>query len=69
MRKALLIALLFVCFVVPTGCIGVQGGSEQVQPQQTLGQELIHLKKAKDSEAITDEEYEKLKTKIMERYK
>ena len=68
MKKALLMILIIICFVVPSGCVGVQGGTEQVQSQQTVGQELIDLKRAKDSGAITEEEYEKLKKNIIKRY-
>ena len=68
MKKALLITLIIICFVVQSGCVGVQGGTEQFQSQQTVGQELIDLKRAKDSGAITQEEYEKLKMNIMKRY-
>ena len=60
--------LIIICFVGPSGCVGVQAGTEQVQTQQTVGQELIDLKRAKDSGAITEEEYEKLKKNIMKRY-
>ena len=34
----------------------------------TTGQELIDLQKALESEAITQEEYDELRKKIMERY-
>ena len=34
----------------------------------TTGQELLDLKEALDSEAITQEEYDELKLKIIERY-
>jgi hypothetical protein len=46
MKIALLMALIIICFVVPSGCVGVQGGTEQIQSQQTVGQELIDLKTA-----------------------
>jgi hypothetical protein len=46
MKIALSMALIIICFVVPSGCVGVQGGTEQIQSQQTVGQELIDLKTA-----------------------
>jgi len=60
--------LLAIFLTTTVGCIGVQGGSDVVKPEQTLGQELIDLKKAKEDGAITNKEYEKLKKKLLDQY-
>jgi hypothetical protein len=60
------IALVLIV-LVSMGCVfslGSNGrGSASADP--TIGQELIDLKKAKDSGAITGEEYEAQKKKVM----
>jgi len=68
MKKAILMILLTAFMAANVGCIGLQGGSDVVKPEQTLGQELIDLNKAKEEGAITNEEYEKLKKKLMDKY-
>ena len=68
MRKVILLILLLAFLVVNAGCIGLQGGSDIVKSEQSLGQELIDLKKAQENGAITPEEYEKLKKKLMDKY-
>jgi hypothetical protein len=51
------------------GCAWQIGGDKKgpTVVQATKGQELIDLKKAKDQEAITEEEYQAQRNKIMER--
>ena len=67
--KKLIIAIVFIAFIASlVGCMGVQGGTEQIKEEQTLGQELIDLKKAQEEGAITNEEYEKLKKQLMDKY-
>jgi hypothetical protein len=58
-------------FVVGTlalgGCVvglGNRSGANQSDP--TLGQELIDLKKAREAEAISEEEYQQQKRKLLE---
>lgn len=61
-------ALAMICAGLLAGCawsIGDREGSSRVQP--TRGQELIDLKRAQDSGAITPEEYELQKKRILER--
>ena len=71
MKKLLFIAviplLLMSCgitpFVLSTNC-----GNDITEINATTGQELVDLKHALDSGAITQEEYDELRKKIMERY-
>ena len=65
MKKNFLLAMISIFVLAITSCIGIQGGSEQGQSEPTLGQQLIDLKKAKDEEAITTEEYKALKKKLV----
>ena len=70
MKKLLFIAviplLLMSCgitpFVLSTNC-----GNHTTEINATTGQELLDLQKALDSGAITQEEYDELRKKIMER--
>lgn len=67
--KKISVLVLAVCFLMATlsGCaIGTKGATSVSNP--TLGQELIDLKKAKDSGVISTEEYEKLKEKLKKSY-
>ncbi|UCF92688.1 MAG: SHOCT domain-containing protein [Desulfobacterales bacterium] len=65
MKKAILMIVLAAFLATSVGCIGIRGGTEQGKVEQSLGQQLIDLKKAKEEGAITDEEYEKLKEKLI----
>ena len=55
--------------VLLSGCAWSIGGTKEhaAAVQTTRGQELIDLKKARDQGAITPDEYEAQKKKIMER--
>ena len=67
--KKLILVIVFIAFIATVpGCVGVQGGTEQIREEQTLGQELIDLKKAQEEGAITNEEYEKLKKQLIEKH-
>ena len=50
-----------------TGCLNLQlGGGSTTRPQSpTVGQQLIDLKRAKDSGVITETEYEAQKARIL----
>ena len=52
-----------------TGCAWSIGSSREGPPvkEPTKGQELIDLKKARDSGAITPEEYEAQKQKVLDK--
>jgi len=71
MKKLLFIAviplLLMSCgitpFVLSTNC-----GNDITEINATTGQELVDLKHALDSGAITQEEYDKIKKNIMENF-
>ena len=49
-----------------SGCAIGSGKTEVTKP--TLGQELIELKKAKESGAISEQEYEEMKEKLKKSY-
>jgi hypothetical protein len=57
---------LFLLGATLSGC-AIGSGTTKVT-KQTLGQELIELKKAKDSGAISEQEYEELKEKLKKSY-
>ena len=71
MKKLLFIAfiplLLMHCFGIANP-IFVKSPHGNTYIQTTTGQELIDLKQALDSGAITQEEYDELKLKIIYRY-
>jgi len=63
---AMIILILF--FAGLTGCGGGKGGEVKSDIRSTtVGQELIDLESAYKKGAITKEEYENLKKKILER--
>ncbi len=53
---------------VLSGCAWSIGGKKEgeLSIRPTIGQELIELKKAKEQGAISDEEYEQAKARILE---
>ncbi|HWH70601.1 MAG TPA: SHOCT domain-containing protein, partial [Candidatus Sulfotelmatobacter sp.] len=58
---ALSVTLLF------SGCVAAIGnGGGGSRGTNTLGQQLVDLKKAKDTGALTDAEYEAQKTKLLQ---
>jgi hypothetical protein len=57
-------ALFVGCAVAPSLSVG--GGSKTVGVKATVGQQLVDLKKAKDCGAITDQEYQAQKAKILQ---
>ena len=69
MKKLLLVAfmplLLMNCLTTGITCSPNSGNTTEIHT--TTGQELIDLKEALDSEVITQEEYDDLRKKIMER--
>ena len=68
MKQTILVLMLASILMVTVSCIGIQDGGEPPGASPTLGQELIDLKKARDAEAITYEEYKDLKAKLIEQY-
>lgn len=67
-RLGFLVFVLLLMLAVCWGC-GVQLGSDTQQTSKpTLGEELVDLKKAKDTGAISEQEYQKLKESLKKRY-
>jgi len=64
-----LAATVAVAGVLLAGCAWSIGGTKEhsASVQATRGQELIDLKKARDQGAITQDEYDAQKKRIMER--
>ena len=63
------LALLAMCGVLMCGAVACGGGAE-VQSKvstATVGQQLLDLKKAYDSGAVTKQEYEQQRKKILEK--
>jgi len=63
------LALLAMCGVLMFGAVACGGGAE-VQSKvstATVGQQLLDLKKAYDSGAVTKQEYEQQRKKILEK--
>ena len=59
-----------VCGIVLFGLTACGGGGAEVRSEistQTVGQQLMDLKKALDSGAMTQQEYEQQRKKILER--
>lgn len=52
------------CAITPSMSFG--GGTKTVEQKPTLGQQLVDLKKARDSGAITDQEYQAQRTKLLQ---
>jgi hypothetical protein len=66
MKKLLIPALLaFSLIVLFTGCIAIGTGPKSEHTNATLGQQLIDLKTAKDTGAITEVEYKAQKAKLL----
>ena len=67
--KVFMLSLLIILGVGFAGCCGApgEGGKAEVKIQKnTTGQQLIDIQKAHKEGAITDKEYEREKTKIIE---
>jgi hypothetical protein len=70
MKKLIFPALIgLAALMLLTGCLAIQlGGGTTNKPQPlspTVGQQLTDLQHAKDAGAITDAEYQTMKTKIL----
>jgi len=64
------LTLLMLCGLLLAGVVACGGGGAEVKSEvstTTVGQQLIDLKKALDSGAMTQQEYEKERKKILER--
>ena len=65
--KTISAILIVVALFSVTSCIGIDGG-ERADKQTTLGEELMDLQDARDSGAISEQEYSDLKAKLKSRY-
>ena len=69
MKKSLIAGAAVLCVMVLTsGClsISVGGGSSSESEKPTTSQQLNDLKKARDSGAITEDQYQTQRAKIIE---
>lgn len=66
MKKAYIAGLaIMITFALSASCVYKTGSGEEAKIiEQTFGQELMDLKKAKEAGAISDQEYEDLKVKL-----
>jgi hypothetical protein len=60
-------AIALSVMVLLAGCLALQvgGGDKQEDRKATIGQQLVDLKAAHDSGAITDAEYDAQKAKVL----
>lgn len=66
MKKLFISTVVALSFVVLlNGCIAVGTGPKSQHVNPTLGQQLVDLKTAKDTGAITEAEYEAQKAKLL----
>ena len=67
MKKIIILSLIGVATMsLLTGCdIKLGGGTTTEMRPATVGQQLVDLKKAKDDSAISDEEYQTEKARIL----
>jgi uncharacterized membrane protein len=63
LKKKLGVAIVLVVFMC--GCVSVIDPADKTEQNQSIGQELIDLKKAFNEGAITENEYQLLKQKII----
>jgi hypothetical protein len=68
MKNVISFLIIVIVLTTMTSCLVVKAEGDHGQPQSTLGQELIELQRAKDSGAITAQEYEELKEKLKKDY-
>ena len=55
--------------VLLNGCVIALGNKDIGKPKATLGEELLDLKKAKESGALSEAEFEEQKAKLLEKSK
>ena len=66
MKKLFIPTVVTLSFVLLlTGCIAIGTGPKSQHTTATLGQQLVDLKTAKDTGAITEAEYEAQKAKLL----
>ena len=66
-RTLILTTMAFAATLLLTGCLALQvgGGDKQEAHKPTIGQQLVDLKTAKDTGAITESEYQAQKAKLL----
>jgi hypothetical protein len=66
MKKLIVSTVAALSFaVLLNGCIAIGTGPKSQHTNATLGQQLVDLKSAKDTGAITEAEYEAQKAKLL----
>jgi hypothetical protein len=66
-RRLIPTAAALSAMLLLTGCLALQFGGDKKETQKaTIGQQLIDLKTAKDTGAITDAEYQTQKAKLLQ---
>ncbi len=66
MKRTVALTSVVLCAVILlTGCLALQVGGDKACGQPTVGQQLVDLKKARDTGAMTEEEYQSQRAKIL----
>lgn len=64
MKKTVRIIIVMTILITMASCLAIGTGGEKVENKPTLGQQLVDLQKARDTGAISSQEYEALKEKL-----
>ena len=66
MRRAGMLCILIAAAALSLGgCIGISGGSSRKCVMPTVGQELMDLKVARDTGAMSDHEYQQARARLV----
>jgi len=68
MKRLIVTGLLSIsAALLLSGCVGLSlgGGKKTVNNNPTLGQQLVDLKTARDSGALTEQQYQEQKNKLL----
>jgi len=63
--RAAIVLLGAIISITSAGCLAIEGGDRTEARNPTVGRQLIDLKAARDNGAISQDEYERTKTKIL----
>ena len=67
MKKLItMVSILTAALILLNGCVVAVGGGKTANVRPTVGQQLVDLKKAHETGAISDEEYAAQRAKVLE---
>jgi hypothetical protein len=69
MKRLFIFLPIAMCIATLTGCVAAIGNRDQGlnRGNVTLGQQLIDLKKAKEAGALSDEEYQEQRARVLKK--